>query len=138
RAVRAAEHDRDAHLASRHVVGLCGRVHDVVDRLHREVEGHELDHRAQAAHRGARPDAGKAILGDRGIYYAPRTELLEQPLSDLISALVLGDFLTHYEDAFIKPHFFGHCVAQRLAYGELDHVSAGWNFRVDEIGRAHV
>src|SRR3546814_4921595 len=42
-AVRAAEHDRASHLTAGHVEGLGGGIDDLVDRLHREVEGHELD-----------------------------------------------------------------------------------------------
>ena len=66
-AVRAAEHDRAAHLAARHVERLGGRVDDLVDRLHGEVEGHELDDRLEAGERRADAEAGKAVLGDRRV-----------------------------------------------------------------------
>src|SRR6478735_6213329 len=39
RAIGPAEHDRAAHLPTRHVIRLRCRIDDVVDRLHREVEG---------------------------------------------------------------------------------------------------
>src|SRR5438270_1679732 len=42
-AVGPAEHDWASHLSARHVVRLRRRIDDVIDRLHREVEGHELD-----------------------------------------------------------------------------------------------
>ena len=71
-AVRAAEDDRRAHLAAGHVERLGGRVDDLVDRLHGEVEGHELDDRLQAGHRRADADAGKAVLGDRRVDDAAR------------------------------------------------------------------
>src|SRR6202035_158828 len=44
---------------------LRRRIDDLVDRLHGEVEGHELDDRLQARHRRAHRDAGKAMLGHR-------------------------------------------------------------------------
>ena len=113
-AVRTAEDHRAAHLATGHVVGLGGRVHDMVDRLHREVEGHELDDRAEAAHRRARAKPGEAIFGDRRIDDALCSELVEQSLRDLVSALVLGDLLAHHEHAVIAAHFLGHRVAQRF------------------------
>ena len=45
RAIGATEHDRAAHLATRHVKRLGGGVDDLVHCLHGEVEGHELDDR---------------------------------------------------------------------------------------------
>ena len=114
RAVGPAEHDRAAHLAARHIIGLGRRIDDVVDRLHREVEGHELDDRLQPAHRRARAEAGKAIFGDRRVDHALRPELVEQALGDLVGALILGDFLAHHEHAVVAAHFLGHRVAQAL------------------------
>ncbi len=65
RAVGAAEHDGAAHLSAGHVQRLGGRVDDLVDGLHGEVPGHELDDRAQAGEGRADADAGEALLGDR-------------------------------------------------------------------------
>ena len=45
RTVGAAEHDGAAHLAAGHVERLGRRIDDLIDRLHGEVEGHELDDR---------------------------------------------------------------------------------------------
>ena len=115
-AVRSAEDDRRAHLAARHIERLGGRIDDLVDRLHGEVEGHELDDRLQAGHRGADADAGKAVLGDRRVDDAPRPELLQQALRDLVGALVFGDLLAHDEDVGVAAHFLGHGVAQRFAH----------------------
>ena len=89
----------------------------MVDRLHREVEGHELDDRPQAAHRRTGADAGKAVFGDRRIDHARFAEFLEQALRHLVGALILGNFLAHHEDAVIRAHFLGHRVAQCLAHG---------------------
>ena len=100
-AVGPAEHDRAAHLPARHVIGLGGRIDDVVDRLHREVEGHELDDRPQPAHRRAGAEAGKAIFGDRRVDDALGAELLEQALRDLVGALIFGDLLAHHEHALV-------------------------------------
>ena len=98
-AVGAAEDDRAAHLAARHVERLGRRVDDLVDRLHGEVEGHELDDRLQPAERRADAQAGEAVLGDRRVDDALGAELLEQALADLVGALVLRDLLAHQEDA---------------------------------------
>ena len=97
RAVGPAEHDRAAHLPARHVERLGRRVDDLVDRLHGEVPGHELDDRPQARHGRAHADAGKPLLGDGRIDHALRPELLEQALADLVGALVLRHLLAHQE-----------------------------------------
>ena len=142
-AVRPAEHDRAAHLPARHVVGLGRRIDDVVDRLHREVEGHELDDRPQPAHRRARPEPGKAIFGDRRVDHALGAELLEQALRDLVGALILGDLLAHHEHALVGAHLLRHRVAQRLAHGHAGQRRAVRHFRLvvglgdvgDEVAR---
>ena len=69
-----------AELPAGHVERLRRRIDDLVDRLHGEVEGHELDDRAQARERGADADAGKAVLGDRRVDHAPVAEFLQQAL----------------------------------------------------------
>ncbi|KIT81871.1 hypothetical protein QT20_00100, partial [Staphylococcus aureus] len=86
--VRAAKHDRTAHLAAGHIQRLGRGVDDLVDRLHREIPGHELDDRLQPGHRGPDADAGKTVLGDRRIDHAPRAELLQQALRHLVGALI--------------------------------------------------
>ena len=129
-AVRAAEHDRAAHLAAGHVERLGRGVDDLVDRLHGEVEGHELDDRLQAGHRRADADAGKAVLGDRRIDHALGAEFLQQALRDLVGALIFGDLLAHDEDVGVAPHLLGHGVAQRFADGLRDHLGAFGHFRI--------
>ncbi len=112
---------------------LGRRIDDVIDRLHREIEGHELDDRPEAAHRRAGADAGEAVFGDRGVDHPPGSEFLEQPLGDLVGALVLGDFLADHEYPVVPAHFFGHRVAQRLAHGDGGHGGAGGNFRLRRL-----
>ena len=138
RAVGTAEHDRAAHLAARHVIGLGRRVDDVIDRLQREVEGHELDDRTEATHRRARTDTGKAVFGDRRVDDATLAEFLEQALGDLVSTLILRDFLAHHEDAVVLAHFLGHRITKRFADGRLDHLCAfgdRWVGDADLLGR---
>ena len=89
RAVGAAEHDRAVHLAAGHVERLGGRIDDLVDGLHGEVEGHELDDRLQARHGRADAEAGEAVLGDRRVDHPLVAELLQQVAADLVGALVL-------------------------------------------------
>ena len=99
RAVRAAEHDRAAHLAARHIQRLRRRVDDLVHRLHGEVERHELDDRLQPVQRRADRHAGEAMLGDRRVDHPLRAELIQQALADLVGALVLRDLLADQEHA---------------------------------------
>ncbi|MCY1300269.1 hypothetical protein D9M70_498300 [compost metagenome] len=127
---RAAEDDRRAHLATGHVERLGSGVDDLVDRLHGEVEGHELDDRAKTGHGSADADTGKAMLGDRGVNDATRTEFLQQALGDLVGALVLGDFFAHDENVVAQAHFFGHGVAKRFANGHRHHFSASGDRRI--------
>ena len=96
----------------------------MINRLHGKVEGHELDDRAQAAHRCAGADPGKAVFGDRGIDHPLWAELIEQTLGYLIGALILGHFLAHHEHARIAPHFLGHRIAQGFAHSRGFHVGA--------------
>src|SRR3546814_5640989 len=91
-------------LAARHIIGLRRRVDDVVDRLHREVEGHEFDDRPQPAHRGAGAEARKAIFGDRRINDALRSKFVEQTLGDLVGALIFGNLFAHHADARSEEH----------------------------------
>ena len=102
----------------------------MVDRLHGEVPGHELDDGPEPRKARADADAGKAIFGDGRVDDAGRAELLEQALGHFVGALILGDLLAHDEDASVGPHLLGHGVAQRLAHGHGDHRGAGWNFSV--------
>lgn len=127
---RTAEDDRRAHLAAGHIERLGGRVDDLVDRLHGEVERHELDDRAQTRHRRADADAGKAMFRDRRVDHAARTEFLQQALRDLVGALVFGDLFAHDEDVLIGAHLFGHRVAKRFADGHRRHFGSGRNCRV--------
>ena len=117
-AVGPAKDDRAGHLPARHVARLGRRIDDLVDRLHREVEGHELDDRPQPGKAGADPDPGEALLGDRRVDDPPGAEFLQQALADLVGALIFGDLLAHQEHGVVAPHLFGDGVAQRLAHGD--------------------
>ena len=100
----------------------------MVNRLHGEIEGHELDDGPQARHRRADGHAREAMFGDRRIDDAARSEFLQQALGDLVGALIFGDLFAHDEDIAVAAHFFGHGVAQRFANGGHHHRRAGWNF----------
>ena len=117
RAVRPAKHDGAVHLAAGHIERLGRGIDDLVDRLHGEVPGHELDDGLEPRKGRADADAGKAMLGDWRVDHAPLAELVEQALADLVGALILADFLAHEEDAVVGAHLLGHGVAQRLAHG---------------------
>ncbi len=44
-------------------------------------------------------------------------EFLQQPLRDLVGALIFGDLLAHHEHVVVAAHLLGHGVAQRFAHG---------------------
>src|SRR4051794_24261726 len=100
-AVGTAEDNWTAHLAARHVTRLRCRVDDLVDRLHREIEGHEFDDRPQTGKPGADPEPGKALLGDRRVDDAPGPEFLQQPLADLVRPLIFCNLFAEQKDRFV-------------------------------------
>src|SRR5690606_32720011 len=124
--VRTAEHDGAAHLPAGHVKGFGRRVHDLVDRLHREVPGHELDDRLEAGEGRTHADTGESLLRNRRIDHPFLAELVEQPLAHLIGALVLPNLLAHQEYVRVAAHLLGHGVAQSFAHGLGDHLRAWW------------
>ena len=97
----------------------------MVDRLHGEVEGHELDDGLEAHEGRANADTGEAVFGDWGIDHAAGAEFLKQSLRDLVGALILGDFLAHHEDLVVLAHFLGHGIAQGLAHSRGHHRRIG-------------
>ena len=128
--IGAAEHDGAAHLAARHVERLGGGIDDVVDGLHGEVEGHELDDGLQAREGRTHREAGEAMLGDRRVDDALRAELVQHALADLVGALILADFLAHQEHVRVAPHLFRHGLADRLAHRHRHHLGAFGDFGV--------
>lgn len=60
--VGATENNGHSHITTRHVELLGSRVHDLIDRLHGEVEGHELNDRAQALVSGSGGDTSDTHL----------------------------------------------------------------------------
>ncbi len=121
RAVGAAEDDRDVVLSSRHVEHLRSGVHDLVEREQGEVPRHELDDGPEPDHRRADPDAGEAELGDGRVDDAHLAELLEEPLRDLVRALVDADLLPHEEDAVVAVHLFAERLVEGVAVGDYGH-----------------
>jgi hypothetical protein len=96
----------------------------MIHRLHGEVERHELDDRLEARKRCADAEAGKTVLGDRRVDHAHGAEFLQQPLSYLVGALILGNLLAHHEDSLVAPHLLRHRIAQRLAHRHGHHFGA--------------
>ncbi len=125
RAVRTAEYDRAGHLSARHVERLRRRVDEMIDGLHREVPGHELDDGLEPRHRRADAESGEAVLGDRGVDHALVAEFLQQPLCHLVGALIFRDLLADHEHVLVAAHFLGHGVAQRFAHADRHHLGTG-------------
>src|SRR5262249_38711602 len=87
------------------------------DRLHGEVECHELDDRVEALESSADAEAREAIFGDRRVDHALGTKLLEEALADLVGTLIFRDLLAHQEHRRIAAHLLGHGVAPRFPHG---------------------
>ena len=117
RAIGAPEDDGTGDLPARHVKGLRRRIDNVINRLHGEVESHELDDGPQPRHGRADSEAGEAMLGDGGVDHPAGAELLQEAAADLVGALVLADLLAHQEDGLVPAHLLGHGVAQGVANG---------------------
>ena len=70
---------------------------NLINSLHGEVEGHELEDGAEAVECGAHGEPGEAHLCDGGVYHALVAVLLPQPPGHLVGAIVLSNLLTHYK-----------------------------------------
>ena len=95
RTVGTPENRGTGHLTARHIAGLGRGIDEMVDRLHGEIKGHELDNRLQPGEGGANPNTGKTVLGNRCIDNPALTEFVQQSLTHLVGALILADFLAH-------------------------------------------
>lgn len=118
-AVGAAEDDRDVDVAGRHVVLLGGRVDDVVNGLHREVERHELDDRLGVVVGGADGETGEASFRDRRVDDALVAVLLPEALGDLVGAVVARDLLAEQEDLLVALELLVHGGVERVAHRHL-------------------
>ena len=135
RPVRPAEYDRARDLPAGHVMRLGRRIDDMVDGLHGEVEGHEFHDGAQPRECRANAEPREAHLGDGRVDHAARPELVEQPLGNLVRALVFRDLLAHDEHGIVAAHFLRHGIAKRLAHGGLHHLRTGRDFGGSVISR---
>jgi len=86
------------NLSRRHVMMLGSRVDNLIDGLHRKVEGHKLHNRLQTLHGRTNADASESCLCDRGIFHTLGTVFLQKTTSYLICSLIFSHFLTHDED----------------------------------------
>ncbi len=121
RALGHAHHQRHAGLPAEHVVDVGGVVDDLVEREQREVDRHQLDHRAQPDHRGADAHADDRVLGDRGVAHAPLAELLQQAGGDLEGAAEHADVLAHQHHALVARELLAQRGVERLAVAHGGH-----------------
>jgi hypothetical protein len=113
RSGRHADHHWHRELAAGHVAQRCRVVHDLVDREQAEVDGHHLDDRPQASHRGADARADERRFRQRRITNPLLAELVQQSLADGEAATVLAAVLAHQEHARIPRK----CLADSLLHG---------------------
>ena len=81
--VNEPEHDGHVDGSAGHGEGLCGRVDDLIDGLHREVEGHEFDDGPQAVEGRTHGQTRETGLRDGGIVDTAVGVLLPQTAGDL-------------------------------------------------------
>ena len=109
--VRSAKHNLAAHLPARHIEGLRGRIHELIHRLHGEVESHEFDDGLEAGECRADTQSCKTMLCYWRIDNAAVTKFLQKPLRDFICALIFRDLLSENKDILVAAHLLGHCIA---------------------------
>lgn len=85
KAVGTTESDVAGLDTARHVVGLRGRVDNLVDGLHGKVEGHELADGVKTGEGSADGQTTETGLGDRCVNDPLLTEAVEQALGDLVT-----------------------------------------------------
>ena len=129
-AVRPAKDDGAAHLATRHVAGFRCRIDDLVDRLHRKVEGHELDDRPQTGKAGADTKAGKLSGGEKArlllglaTFFGPNMIILDEPTNhlDIDSRAALAEAINDFPGAVIMvshDRYLIEACADQLWHGQ--------------------
>jgi hypothetical protein len=96
-------------------------VDDLVEGEDREVEGHHLRDGPEADEGRAHRDARDRLLRDRRVAHAPVAELREQPLRDLVGALVGPDLLAEQEDVGVAAHLLAEGLVEGFAHREDGH-----------------
>src|SRR5690606_10925309 len=122
RPVWSTEDDRHFNLPATHRVGFRRIADDLIEGNETEVPRHELDDGPEPRHRGPDSDPRKAGLRDRRVDNPPLTKLGEQPLRDLISAIVMTDLFAHQKDAIVSPHLFEKRLTQSFTIRNLAHL----------------
>src|SRR5207302_2921949 len=93
--IRAAECNRDIELPARHREHVWRVVHDLIESDQRKAERHEFDDRTKSNHGRADSESGKSVFADRRVDNSSRSETIEQPLTDFVSAVVFSDLFAH-------------------------------------------
>lgn len=91
-----------------HVQRLGGRVDDVVNGLHGEVERHELTNRLQASESGTHGQTSETHLSNWGVHHSSLTKSIEQSTGNLVGTVVLGNLLTHEKNVVISVQLLGN------------------------------
>ncbi len=117
---RAIDH-RHAHLLAEHVVNFGRVVDDGVQRQKGEVDGHELGHRSQTAHRRADGHAADGHLRNGRVAHALLAELVIEAACDGIGAAPDADLLAHDEHPLVAVHLLAQRVGDRLPHRDQCH-----------------
>ena len=96
----AAQHHRHLQPPGGHVLDLGHLVDHLAETIEREIEEHEIDHRARAGHGRAGAHADEPALHDRGVAQPLRTIFLIQPEGGIEVAAALADAFA--DSAFVE------------------------------------
>src|ERR1700693_2334360 len=122
-ATRHADDQWHVRFAAEHVPDLGRVVHDLVVGDQRKVDGHQLDDRSQAEHRGSNRCTDKALFRDGRVDDALGPELVEEAVGDAVRAAEGADVLADEVDVLIALHL----LSERLTQGDAVQLFVRWS-----------
>jgi hypothetical protein len=107
-AIRSAQYDRAADLATAHRQHFGGSIEYLVQRQYRKVPGHEFHYGFQPALCGPNGHGGKTKFRNRRIDHPFFTKFSQHTLGNFVGPIVLGYFFAHDEHFIVPSHLFVH------------------------------
>ncbi len=117
----AADDDGAVDEAAAHVTDEAGIVNNLIPCDGGEAPEHEFHDGAEAEHGGTDAHADEGGLADGRVADALISEAFPEAFGDFVGAVVFGDFFAEEDDIGIALDFFGECVAESFAVGDLRH-----------------
>src|SRR5262249_15105577 len=119
--VGGPDHQRERHLAARHVAALGDLVGDQVPADREEVAEHDLGDRAEAGHGRAHGRAQDRLLADRGVPDPLWPEFLQEADGGLEHAAGRRHVFAEEHDRLVAPHLLRDARRHRLAVRDERH-----------------